>query len=65
MVELESGTILIDDVDIDSVGIHTLREKLLVIPQQSPILSVSIRDNIDPKNQYSDQQIWNCLGIII
>jgi ABC-type multidrug transport system fused ATPase/permease subunit len=62
MVDLESGSLLIDEIDIDSVGVHTLREKLLVIPQHAPILGVSIRENIDPKHEHSDQQIWNCLG---
>jgi ATP-binding cassette, subfamily C (CFTR/MRP), member 1 len=50
MVDLESGSILIDDIDIDTIGIHTLREKLLVIPQQAPIMGVSIKENIDPKH---------------
>lgn len=62
LTDVDSGSILIDGLDIDTIGIHTLRESLLVLPQHAPIMCVSMRINIDPRNQYQDSEIWNSLG---
>ncbi|KAF1762571.1 hypothetical protein GCK72_010833 [Caenorhabditis remanei] len=63
MIEAESGTIRIDDVEIDSIGLHQLRSKLIIIPQEPVVFSGTLRFNLDPFNQYLDDQIWRCLDI--
>ena len=35
LLELEAGSIAVDGVDIASLGLHTLRSKLAIIPQAS------------------------------
>ena len=59
--EISKGTILIDGKDTKTLGLHTLRNGLAFIPQQPFIYSGSIRENIDPHNQFSDQEIEQVL----
>ena len=55
LVEIYGGTIRIDDVDIRSVDLHTLRSRVACIPQ-SPVLFVgNIRRNLDPFEEHSRQ----------
>lgn len=63
IIEGESGSIKIDDVEIDSIGLHQLRSKLIIIPQEPVVFSGTLRFNLDPFRQYSDDQIWRCLEI--
>ncbi|EGT53593.1 hypothetical protein CAEBREN_25075 [Caenorhabditis brenneri] len=63
MIEAESGSIKIDDVEIDTIGLHQLRSKLIIIPQEPVVFSGTLRFNLDPFHQYSDEQIWTCLDI--
>nr|APD26530.1 ATP-binding cassette transporter subfamily C member 1 X7 protein [Brachionus koreanus] len=61
MLEFYSGAILIDDIDIEKIGLHDLRHKLTIIPQESVIFSGTIRMNLDPFEIYSDEEIWKAL----
>jgi len=59
--ELASGSIIIDNVDINSVPLLTLRSKLGIIPQDPVMFSASVRFNLDPFNQKTDAEIWSVL----
>ena len=61
LVELEKGQILIDDVDIKSIGLHTLRKSIAFIPQSPFLLQGTIRENIDPFNEANDAKIIEVL----
>jgi ABC-type multidrug transport system fused ATPase/permease subunit len=61
MVEMESGSILIDGIDISSIGLHALRSRIAVIPQDPVLFSGTIRSNLDPFLLYTDAQIWENL----
>ena len=61
MVEMESGSILIDGVDISKIGLHALRSRIAVIPQDPVLFSGTIRSNLDPFLLYTDAQIWENL----
>lgn len=64
LLDAESGSLLLDGVDISSVGLHDLRPKLSVIPQTPFLYSGTIRSNLDTFSLYSDIQIWQALDVV-
>jgi len=61
LVEMESGSIRIDGVDTKSIGLHTLRSKAAIIPQDPAILPGTVRYNLDPFSLKSDEELWEAL----
>ncbi|KAA0201857.1 hypothetical protein HAZT_HAZT011772, partial [Hyalella azteca] len=57
-----TGQISIDGVDIGKLGLHTLRKNISIIPQDPVLFNGSLRMNLDPFNEYSDEQLWNALN---
>ncbi|XP_066143763.1 probable multidrug resistance-associated protein lethal(2)03659 isoform X2 [Euwallacea fornicatus] len=56
-----SGAIIVDEVDITQIGLHDLRPKISIIPQEPVLFSGTMRKNLDPFDEYSDSQLWRAL----
>lgn len=57
----ESGSIKIDDIDITTIGLKNLRRAITIIPQDPTLFSGTIRTNLDPFAEYSDEDIYAAL----
>lgn len=55
------GQILIDGVDVGVIGLHDLRKKISIIPQEAVLFSGSLRFNLDPFAERTDDELWNSL----
>ncbi|XP_023237649.1 multidrug resistance-associated protein 1-like isoform X1 [Centruroides sculpturatus] len=61
IIESAGGRILIDDLDISKMGLHDLRSRLTIIPQDPVLFSGNLRMNLDPFDFYSDNEVWEAL----
>nr|CAD7442940.1 unnamed protein product [Timema bartmani] len=55
------GSIIIDNIDTGIIGLHNLRAKISIIPQEPVLFSGTLRNNLDPFEEYSDSVLWNSL----
>ncbi|GKV38666.1 hypothetical protein SLEP1_g46555 [Rubroshorea leprosula] len=58
IVEPAAGQIIIDGVNISSIGLHDLQSRLSIIPQDPTMFEGTVRSNLDPLEEYTDEQIW-------
>ncbi|KAI9102259.1 hypothetical protein K1719_023461 [Acacia pycnantha] len=61
IIEPTAGKIMIDGINISSLGLHDLRSRLGIIPQDPTIFEGTVRSNLDPLEEYNDEQIWEAL----
>nr|CAD7258418.1 unnamed protein product [Timema shepardi] len=57
IIEPAGGSILIDDVDISQLGLHALRSRITIIPQDPVLFS----GNLDPRGRLTDEVLWRAL----
>lgn len=55
------GKIEIDGIDTKTVGLHQLRRKIAIIPQDPVLFIGSLRKNLDPFGEYDDEALWKAL----
>ncbi|CAO3640951.1 unnamed protein product [Mucor hiemalis] len=60
-IELCEGSITIDDIDISDIGTEDLRSNLTIIPQDPVLFSGTLQSNMDPFNQFSEEDIFTAL----
>lgn len=59
---VNDGVVTIDGIDIASMGLHDLRSKISIIPQDPILFSGNMRNNLDPFEEKTDDEIWNALA---
>ena len=58
-----AGMIYFDNVPIDQIGLHVVREHVATVLQHPALMNASIRDNLTMGRQVDDQQLWESLRI--
>jgi ABC-type multidrug transport system fused ATPase/permease subunit len=61
LIELDEGQILVDGLDISTLGLHRVRSALAIIPQDPVLFSGTVRSNIDPFGRHTDEAMWCAL----
>ncbi|KDE07748.1 hypothetical protein MVLG_02020 [Microbotryum lychnidis-dioicae p1A1 Lamole] len=61
VIEAEQGVVSIDGVDVSKIGLHCLRSRMSIIPQDSQCFEGNLRENLDPAGKSSDSQLWAAL----
>jgi len=64
IVESAEGKIVIDGVDISSLGLRDLRSKIAIIPQEPVLFVGTVRANVDPFHRCTDEEIWKALDAV-
>jgi ATP-binding cassette subfamily C (CFTR/MRP) protein 4 len=55
------GTILLNGVPTKHLGLHDLRQRMSIIPQEPMMFLGTLRKNLDPFEEYDDDKIWMAL----
>ncbi|KAI1765555.1 ATP-binding cassette transporter protein YOR1-like protein [Hypoxylon sp. FL1150] len=61
LVEISGGHIYIDGLDISTLGLHDLRSRLAIIPQDPTLFRGTVRSNLDPFHEHADLELWTAL----
>ncbi|CAF0918354.1 unnamed protein product [Adineta ricciae] len=64
IIEPTTGEIIVDNVDIRQIGLHDIRSKITIIPQDAVIFAGTVRFNVDPSGTHSDTEIWSALELV-
>ncbi|KNC52888.1 uncharacterized protein AMSG_12229 [Thecamonas trahens ATCC 50062] len=64
LLNLEAGSIAIGGEDIASIPLSELRSALSIIPQESIVFSGTLRENLDPRERYTDAELWDALHAV-
>ncbi|KAF8921944.1 pleiotropic drug resistance ABC transporter [Mucidula mucida] len=61
MVEPSGGRILIDGIDVSTIGLQDLRTRVTIVSQDVSLFTGTLRSNLDPLDQHSTQE---CMDVV-
>lgn len=61
LVEISGGSITVDGLNISTIGLHDLRSRLAIIPQDPTLFHGTVRSNLDPFGEHADLALWSAL----
>ena len=62
IVEPQPGSrILLDGVDVSTLGLRDLRSKMAMIPQDPFMFAGTVRTNLDPFEEHTDEEVWSVI----
>ncbi|KAK3276724.1 hypothetical protein CYMTET_15230 [Cymbomonas tetramitiformis] len=61
MADVIEGELLIDGINVCEIGLHDLRSKLAIIPQEATLFAGTLTSNLDPLGMHTAQQMWDAL----
>ncbi|KAG8856642.1 hypothetical protein FRC20_000439 [Serendipita sp. 405] len=61
VVEARQGRIMVDGIDISKIGLEDLRTRITVVSQDVALFEGSVRSNLDPFEEHSDEECWDVL----
>ncbi len=61
LVEISDGSITIDGVNTGRIGLHDLRSRMAIIPQDPTLFKGTVRSNLDPFHEHTDLELWSAL----
>ncbi|KAK3867174.1 hypothetical protein Pcinc_027341 [Petrolisthes cinctipes] len=63
VIEAAGGTITLDGLDISTLGLHQLRSRITIIPQDPVLFGGTLRQNLDPGKVHNDADVWHALEL--
>ena len=57
-----TGSIVIDGIEILNIGLDDLRNKISIVPQDPLLFTGTLRRNLDPFQEHSDDRLWQVLA---
>ncbi|KAG8874447.1 hypothetical protein FRB98_008435 [Tulasnella sp. 332] len=62
IVEATSGRIILDGIDVATIGLDDLRGNITIVSQDVALFSGTVRSNLDPFNEHTDEECWDVLA---
>lgn len=62
LIQPQSGTIWMDGVDISKMRLHDLRSRVMIIPQDPVVFSGTVREVLDPFDEYDEGELQDALN---
>ena len=58
---LSKGEITLDGVNLKTLALKVLRDRIGIIPQEPFLFEGTVRENLDPRSLYYDSEIWHAV----
>jgi len=61
MAGITNGKVKVDGIDCSKIKLNTLRSRMAIIPQEPVMFGGTLRSNLDPFNEKSDEELMDVL----